>query len=190
MGGLNEKDRAAIVLRFFEKKSLSEVGDAFGTTEDAAKTRVNRAVDRLRKFFRKRGITLSATVLAGAVSANSVQAAPIGLVTTVTAAVQGAALALPTVALVKGTLNLMAWTKVKTAVVIGAGVILAGGTIGTLALGEMGSVQSLPRRRSNFEREGECRSGILAQSHQRFCRSRTSSSASANTSHEVSQRVL
>src|SRR5205085_117535 len=133
VGGLNEKDRNAIVLRFFEKKSLSEVGRAFGASEDAAKMRVSRALEKLRKFFTKRGITLSATVLAGAVSTHSVQAAPMELATTITAtAVKGSAVALPTLTLVKGTLKLMAWTKTKLDIAVGAGVLLVGGTSGTL----------------------------------------------------------
>lgn len=58
MSQLNEKDRNAIVLRFFEGKALKEVGDALGASEDAAKMRVNRALDKLRDFFHHRGITM------------------------------------------------------------------------------------------------------------------------------------
>ncbi len=79
LGGLNEKDRQAIVLRFFQNKSLQEVGAALGASEDAAKMRVNRALEKLQRFFTKRGVTLSGVLLAGTVSANSVQAAPAGI---------------------------------------------------------------------------------------------------------------
>ena len=54
---LNEKDRAAIVLRFFQNKSLGEIGAALGASESAAKMRVNRALEKLRKFFAKRGVS-------------------------------------------------------------------------------------------------------------------------------------
>src|SRR5664279_2711808 len=81
MGRLGEKDRNAIVLRFFENKNLSEVGVALGASEDAAKMRVNRALEKLRKFFTKRGVALSGAIIAGAVSANSVQAAPLVIAT-------------------------------------------------------------------------------------------------------------
>jgi len=134
VGGLKEADRNAIVLRFFEKKSLNEVGQALGTSEDAAKVRVYRALEKLRKFFTKRGVTLSATGLAGAISAHSLQSAPIELATTIAVtAVKGSAVAVPTLTLVKGTLKIMAWTKVKIAIGIGAGVLLVGGSTGTLA---------------------------------------------------------
>jgi len=84
---LGEKEHDAIVLRFFDCKELKHIGAAMGTTEDAARMRVNRGLEKLRKFFTKRGVTLSAAAIAGAVSVNSVQAAPAGLASTVTAAV-------------------------------------------------------------------------------------------------------
>jgi RNA polymerase sigma factor (sigma-70 family) len=129
MAGLGEKDRNAVVLRFFENKSLGEVGRALGASEDAAKMRVNRALEKLRKFFSKRGIVFPAALIAGAVSANSVHAAPVGLAITVTAtAAKGSAAAASTLTLVKGALKLMAWTKMKTAAVTGAVVLLTAGT--------------------------------------------------------------
>jgi uncharacterized protein (TIGR03435 family) len=130
LGKLGERDRSAIVLRFFENKSLAEVGVALGASEDAAKMRVTRALEKLRKIFTKRGVTLSATLIAGAVSAGSVHAAPIGLAAAIsTAAItKGAAAGGSTLALVKGALKIMAWTKAKVALVVGAGVLLAAGT--------------------------------------------------------------
>jgi hypothetical protein len=129
MAGLGEKDRNAVVLRFFENKSLGEVGRALGASEDAAKMRVNRALEKLRKFFSKRGVTLSGAIIAGAVSANSVHAAPVGLAITVTAtAAKGSAVAASTLTLVKGALKLMAWTKMKTTAVTGAVILLTAGT--------------------------------------------------------------
>ncbi len=56
---LGQKDHDALVLRFFENKNFAEVGAALGASEDAAKMRVNRALEKLRKFFTKRGVTLS-----------------------------------------------------------------------------------------------------------------------------------
>ena len=56
-------------------KNFGEVGAALGASEDAAKMRVNRALEKLRKMFSKRGVTLTAEAIAGAVSAYSVQAA-------------------------------------------------------------------------------------------------------------------
>jgi RNA polymerase sigma factor (sigma-70 family) len=83
---LGQKEHDAIVLRFFDGKELKQVGAAMGIREDAARMRVNRGLERLRTFFAKRGVTLSAGAMAGAISLNCVQAAPTGLATTITAA--------------------------------------------------------------------------------------------------------
>jgi RNA polymerase sigma factor (sigma-70 family) len=130
IAGLNEKDRHAIVLRFFQNKSLNEIGAALGASEDAAKMRVNRALERLRKFFTKRGVTLSGTLIAGAVSANSVHAAPVALAKSITAVAitKGIAASGSTLTLINGTLKIMAWTKVKMTIVAGVVVLLAAGT--------------------------------------------------------------
>ena len=131
LGKLGERDRNAIVLRFFENKNLREVGLVMGASEDAAKMRVNRALEKLRKIFGKRGAAVSVAAIAGAVSANSVHAAPVGLAKTISVAAlaKGAAAGGSTLALAKGVLKLMAWSKMQTAaVVVGASVLLATGT--------------------------------------------------------------
>src|SRR5437867_1129741 len=129
MSRLGEKDHNAVVLRFFEGRNFKDISATLGTTEAGAKMRVNRALEKLRKFFTTRGLTFSAAAIAGAISANSVQAAPIGLATSVTAAaVKGTAVTTSTLTLIKTTLKIMAWTKLKTAVVVGAIAIMAAGT--------------------------------------------------------------
>jgi RNA polymerase sigma factor (sigma-70 family) len=129
MAQLGEKDHGAVVLRFFEGKDFKEVGAALGVSENAAKTRVSRATEKLRKFFSGRGVTLSAAVIGALVSANAVQAAPIGLATSVTvAAVKGTVVTASTLTLVKTTLKLMAWTKLKTGAVVSLIAISLAGT--------------------------------------------------------------
>jgi len=86
MHALDETDRAAVLLRYFENKSLREVGDALGASENAAQKRLSRAVERLREFFAKRGITVGTSGLVVVVSANAIQAAPVGLALTISTA--------------------------------------------------------------------------------------------------------
>ncbi len=86
MNALDATDRAAVLLRYFENQSLREVGLALHTTEDAAQKRVRRALERLRRFFAKRGVTIGASGLGAVLAADAVQSAPAGLATTVTAA--------------------------------------------------------------------------------------------------------
>jgi RNA polymerase sigma factor (sigma-70 family) len=127
---LNEKDRQAVLLRFFERKSFLEVGAMLGANEDAARMRVTRALKSLRGFFLKRGLISSVSVLAAVLSANAVQAAPASLVTAVAASatLHGSATTNSTATLIKGALKLMAWTKLKTTVAVGLGILLAAGT--------------------------------------------------------------
>ena len=95
MSALDETDRAAVLLRYFENKTLREVGQQLGTSDDAAQKRVSRAVEHLREFFAKRGLTVGASGLVIVISANAVQAAPVGLAVAIstTAALAGTALA-------------------------------------------------------------------------------------------------
>jgi RNA polymerase sigma factor (sigma-70 family) len=134
MAKLGDRDRSAVLLRFFENKSLAEVGATLGTNEEAARKRITRAVEKLRGWFSKRGVTLTATIIAGAVTANSIQAAPAALAKTVTvvAMAKGAAAGGSTLSLVKGALKLMAWAKAKTAVATSTAIILA--TISTMTV--------------------------------------------------------
>lgn len=130
MSSLGERDRTLLALRFYENKSGPEVAALFGIREDAAHKRTARALEKLRTFFSKRGVTLTATVIAGAVAANSVQAAPAGLAKSVTAIAfaKGAAASSSTLTLIKGALKIMTWTKAKTVIVICVGVLLAAGS--------------------------------------------------------------
>jgi RNA polymerase sigma factor (sigma-70 family) len=82
---LGPADRDAIVLRFFQNRTLAEVGATLGASEDATRMRVNRALEKMRKFFAQRGVTLSSAAIAGTISANSVQAAPAGLAAIISA---------------------------------------------------------------------------------------------------------
>jgi RNA polymerase sigma factor (sigma-70 family) len=85
MANLNERDRAAVVLRYFENRPWQEVAALLQVTEDAAQKRVMRALEKLRKVFAKRGVTLTGTLIASAMVGNSVQAAPVALVKTISA---------------------------------------------------------------------------------------------------------
>jgi RNA polymerase sigma factor (sigma-70 family) len=130
MASLCDADRNAIALRYFENRPWREVAALTHATEDAAQKRVRRALEKLRILFARRGVTLTAAIIAGAVSANSVQAAPAGVAKTISvvATTKGVAASASTSTLVKGVLQLMAWSKAKTIIVMGVAAILAAGT--------------------------------------------------------------
>ena len=95
---LGEEDRTAILLRFFEKLDLRAVGDALGTSEEAARKRVTRALDKLRLLLTRRGIVLSAAALGTALAAEAITAAPVSLAAaTLAAALSGTATTTTTV---------------------------------------------------------------------------------------------
>jgi RNA polymerase sigma factor (sigma-70 family) len=79
VGELRPVDRDAVILRFFENKSHREVGETLGLNENAARMKIERALEKLQTHFVRRGVTVSSAVIATAMSANSVQAAPVGL---------------------------------------------------------------------------------------------------------------
>ena len=76
---LAREDRTAILLRFFEKRDFRSVGLALGSSEDAARMRVNRALEKLGILLKRGGLTISATALGTILATDAVAAAPVGL---------------------------------------------------------------------------------------------------------------
>ncbi len=91
LGELEESDREALLLRYFERKSAKEMAVTLGISDEAAQKRVNRAVERLRECFAKRGVAIGLSGLVALISANAVQSAPAGLITAITTAAATAA---------------------------------------------------------------------------------------------------
>jgi len=91
IGCLSDKDRDALMLRFFERKSAQDMAMALDISEEAAQKRVTRAVERLRGLLAKRGLAVGASALVIGLSTHTVQAAPASLAATLsTAALAGA----------------------------------------------------------------------------------------------------
>ncbi len=127
---LEEKDREAVLLHFFQQRPFAEVGGLLGMSEDTARKRTSRAVEKLRAIFLKHGVRSTTAALAGALSANCVQAAPALLSKTVTAVAitKGATAGASTLVFVQGALKIMAWSKTETVLAVGVILLLAGGT--------------------------------------------------------------
>ncbi len=121
MSALDEPDRAAVLLRYFENKSLREVGQQLGVTDDAAQKRVTRAVERLREFFARRGVSVGAGGLVGGLSAHAVQAAPAGLGVTLSTAALLATAGLSAPAGASATAGVFAWAMQAARTKLGAG---------------------------------------------------------------------
>jgi RNA polymerase sigma factor (sigma-70 family) len=108
---LGSADRAAILLRFFEQREFGAIGEALGTNEEAARKRVNRAVERLHGVLKQRGVAFSVTALGTMLAAEAVSAAPVGLAAGIAgSALAGAAMGTGTTLTV---LKLMTMSKLK-----------------------------------------------------------------------------
>jgi len=124
MAALDQADRSAILLRYFQTKSLREVGEALGVSDDTAQKRVSRAVERLREFFLKRKVAIGTSGLVVLISANAVHAAPIGLAATISATAVLAETAIPTSTVIAATKTIVMTTLQKALITatIGASV--------------------------------------------------------------------
>ena len=114
VAALSSADRTAILLRFYEKKPLREVGEHLGLTEEAAKKRVSHAIEKLRDFMTRRGVVLGGAGLIAVLAEQTVQAAPVTLATAVVKTSMAGASAsgiLPQLA--RETLNAWRWAKLK-----------------------------------------------------------------------------
>jgi len=89
MDQLGGRDREALLLRFFSGCQFSEVGASLGLTEEAARKRVDRALERLRAQLARRGVSSASGAMAAMLAGHAVSAAPAGLA----AVVPGIALA-------------------------------------------------------------------------------------------------
>jgi len=114
LGELSEPDRDALLLRYFERKSAREMAQTLNVSEEAAQKRVNRAVERLREFFSKRNVTIGASGLVVLISTNAVQAAPPGLIVTISTAASLAGTAVQTSTTVAATKTIVMTTLQKT----------------------------------------------------------------------------
>jgi RNA polymerase sigma factor (sigma-70 family) len=126
MQALEATDRTAVLLRYFENKSLRDVGQTLGTTEEAARKRVSRAVERLRELLAKQGVAIGASGLVLLISANAVQAAPGGLAVTISTAAALAGATLTTTATATATKAIVMTTLQKT--LIATALVAAVGT--------------------------------------------------------------
>jgi RNA polymerase sigma factor (sigma-70 family) len=129
---LHEPDRQAVIMHYMEGQTFQEVGSSLGVGEDTVRKRVNRCLDELTHFFRRRGFAVPMAVGAP-LFALSAHSAPTGLAASATSTALAAAHSVAsTSTLTLNALKIMAWTKTKTAIITGVAVLLTAGT-GTVA---------------------------------------------------------
>lgn len=134
ISSLRESDRNAVLLRFFAGKSLREIAAELQISEDAAKMRIHRALDQLRRFFARRGILATAALFGSAMTSRAAQTAPEAVRFGASAAAIQAANA-PSTPLVAASLRALFWNSLRVPLVIFA--------TGALTLVVVGSLQFL-----------------------------------------------
>lgn len=109
---LDEDEREAVILRFFGNRSLRDIGAVLNTTEEAARKRVSRALERLAGLLKQRGATAVSAAALGAMLTRTSEAAPVELLPKITASVHGTSL------LSQATASAAIWAKIKLAATI------------------------------------------------------------------------
>ena len=121
LNSLGETDREAVLLRFFEGRPFAEVGERIAVSADAARVRVDRALEKMRGELARRGVTSSTAALATLLASQAAAAAPAGLAATITGtALGGAAAAGIGVAATFMTMNKLIWGTAAAVVAAGA----------------------------------------------------------------------
>jgi RNA polymerase sigma factor (sigma-70 family) len=123
---LNEADREAVLLRYFDNRPHAEIAGRLGLSENAARMRVERALEKLHALLVRRGVS-STAALSAVISANAVQVAPAGLAATLsTAALAGTTLATTTTATA---IKSIAMTTLQKTLITATVAVLAGAGI-------------------------------------------------------------
>ncbi len=155
---LGERDREAVLLRFFEGRGFAEVGQRLNLSTDAARMRVDRALEKMRTTLARHGVSSTLSALTVALSSQATAAVPAGLDASVTGfAVTGAAEA---GAAGLGILGFMSTTKVATALVAvavltGLGTAYVGMNAARAAETELARVREQERTLNAKMRQGE-----------------------------------
>jgi RNA polymerase sigma factor (sigma-70 family) len=137
LASLSASDRDAVALRYLRGLNFCEVGAHIGTSEEAARKRVDSAVARLRRLISLKTAAPAAAVLATELSSRAVQAAPVHLVQSITAASTAAAKGTLAWAIARKVQKTMTLFKLKVAAAITIGVVLTGAsTTALMVLGE------------------------------------------------------
>ena len=134
---LGETDRNAILLRYYRGNTVEQTGSALGLSVEAAKKRLQRALDKLRAALVRKGVTLPAATIGAALAAhaNVAGAAQLALVADAaagalsTSAIGAAGAASAPHLIAKGTITMLTMNQVRlvTAWAVAAVVIVAGG---------------------------------------------------------------
>lgn len=167
---LGNEDRTAILLRYFEQHDFRSVGAALGSNEDAARMRVNRALEKLHALLKQRGVVLPVATLGTVLASDVILATPAGLATNVAGAVLAGSAA--TGGFSVTLLKLMTMTKLKTGI---AGALIVAGVATPVVIQQKGklrehdlALQQQADQLSQLTAENQRLSNLAAQAKSSF----------------------
>jgi RNA polymerase sigma factor (sigma-70 family) len=175
---LGTADRKAILLRFFEQRDFCSVGEALGSNEDAARMRVNRALEKLHSLLKRRGVTLSAAALGTMLAGQVVSAAPAGLAAGISNSVLAGSAAGSGLTLTS--LKLMIMAKLKIGIV---SAVVVASVVTPLVLQHQ--ARSRLHEQQDSLRQQQSQLTALTEENQRLSNLAASSSLSSNQPEEL-----
>lgn len=120
---LKNSERDCVLLRYYQRLSFAEVGAALGLSEEAARKRVGRTLEKMRVFLTKEGVIIPSLALSGLLSAHAVKAAPPYVAEGITK-IMISTLPGPISTQLEGALHAMKVVKLKIAAGIAAGALI------------------------------------------------------------------
>jgi RNA polymerase sigma factor (sigma-70 family) len=129
LDNLEPSDREAVLLRFFHQQQFAAVAAALRVSEDAARKRVDRALDRLAAFLGQRGITSTTGALALALGQQAAFAVPATAAAAITSAALASASAAGGSVATATVLTLMTTGKIITGTAVAVAVLAIGTAI-------------------------------------------------------------
>lgn len=165
LDGLDERDREAILIRFFEGRPFADIGATLRISQDAARMRVDRALEKLRTKLEKRGIQSASAALAVALSTQAGMAAPAGMITAVSGVAMATSAATGGAAVLLGFMSTTKTTVVAATLVT----ILASG----FGIAERNRAQGAETRLDAINREQISLRTRLAQAEQQLAQAAT-----------------
>lgn len=136
---LPDRDRTAVLLRFFENRSFAELGAVLDVSEDAARMRVDRALTKLAKSLKRRGIVSTSSLLASALATQAAVTAPATLVNSVSLAVASGAVTSTGLSILY---FLSVMSTSKTILSVAAAALVLAGAFGVYQLSQRHSVEA------------------------------------------------
>lgn len=160
--GLSEKERVAVILRFFEGRHFPEIAQRLSISEDAARRRVDRALDKMRTHLQRLGFQSTAGALGAFLTEEGIRAAPAATVARITQA--GLAWSVAPAITPLGLLKFMSTTKISigTAAILGITAALFIPAVG-IAIHELRAAHSAEVESARLKRDTEAMKEKLAQ---------------------------